>query len=280
MSTLIERYLTGQAPARPLALVRIIIGLSAAASALELIVLLPQIFAPAHLQMPFVSWIPRLPAPLAIIFAALWATSALLLALGLHTRAAGATLAALVAYALLCDQQLYSNHYYLLLLLTLLLTISDSGADLSLDARRAGARQSVVGWPVLLIKLQLSAVYFFAAVTKLNPVFMSGEVIRRYAEGGLILPLPPAWLALLAVATELFLAFGLWLPGLRWAALVAGLALHTLIVITMGLPNAHAAFQLTQFGAITLAPYLLFFAPRRPGARGSPHLAINVFPHP
>ena len=142
-----------------------------------------------------------------------------------------------LAGTLLSDQQTYSNHLYLMLPVAALLTVAQSGAALSLDARREGGRDWVPGWPVWLLCAQVSIVYGFAALAKLNPDFLSGSVVASYLRRDGLLALPDAWrslepmliLSLLAICSEAFLAFALWVPRWRPAAMVVGLGLHVFI---------------------------------------------------
>ena len=177
--------------------------------------------------------------------------------LGLRTRWAGAALLAVLASWPALDQQLYSNNLYLLCLWVLLLTIADSGRTLGLDARGAWP---IPAWPAFLIKVQLSIVYGFTALAKVNAEFLSGAVYRT---GAFYFPVPAAWLtpgvlSLVAAATVLvegFLAVGLWVPRLRLTAFVVGVGLHAGILLTM---NRRPLTGLTIFAVISLAPYLLF----------------------
>ena len=100
--------------------------------------------------------------------------------LGLRTRLCGTILTLSMAYTLFFDQQLYSNHLYLATLVVLLLTIADSAARWSLDARRLGRRDLILEWPTLLLKIQISIVYFYAALLKINPQYLSGTMIADF----------------------------------------------------------------------------------------------------
>lgn len=263
MTNLARRYLDLSADPRPLGIVRAIIGLAALASTGEALYLLPRALDPALLHLPLLP-LPRLPQGAAPGFLGIWMVCAALVAIGLAARPAAATLAALLGYYILLDQQLYSNHMYLLLLLLLFLTLARSDAAFSLFARRRAAPGSVPGWPVLLIKLQITSVYVFGAVTKINPAFLSGAVIAGVV--ALPLPLSPTFLAVLTIVTELFIAYGLWRPRLRPLAALAGLGLHGSILVSMGAASALDAYQLAVFSLMICSPYLLFFR----SASGSP----------
>jgi hypothetical protein len=161
------------------------------------------------------------------------------------------------------DQQTYSNHLYLFFLIMLLLTLADSGAALSVDALRTGKRDYVVGWPILLLKFQVSLVYGFSALAKLTPQFLSGEVLSQTLKQHGWLTFPYSWrgpqlltaLAVSAIVVEIFIAFGLWKRNLRWVAVLAGVTLHIFIVSMLD----SSRLSLGIFALEMLALYPLFF---------------------
>ena len=108
---------------------------------------------------------------------------------------------------------------YFLLLLLLLLTVSDSDAVLSVRWLRNGqADRDILAWPTWLFKIQLSLVYFYTAVAKVNPTFLRGDVFaeRLTLPGPLTTPAALMLLAAGAVAVEFFLSFALWVPSCVW----------------------------------------------------------------
>lgn len=263
----VDAMLDSTTSARPLALVRMALALAALLTAVEVWVKGLHVLAPSLLAIPFVIELPRLPLALVPIFVGTWITIAILLLLGMWSRVASAMLCSACGYTLLMDQQLYSNHQYLLTLLLLLLVFSNSGACWGIDARRVGARARVAAWPVWLIKLQVSVVYGFAALSKMNAVYLSGVVIETQFIH------PPAWLvpptqlslmfpllAVLSIGMELFLAVALWSARWRYGALLVGIGLHGFIVVA-GASTPFAALEFTNFALISLAPYILFFWP-------------------
>ena len=171
------QIVTRQTDARPAAIVRILVGLAAIGFALEAWVNMGRVLSPQVVDMPYVAWYPSLPAAALPLFIGVWLCAALAFALGLGTRVSGAVLMLVMSYTLFFDQQLYSNHLYLVTLVVLLLTIADSGARFSLDARRSGGRDMILEWPILLLKIEISIVYFYAALLKINPQYLSGAML-------------------------------------------------------------------------------------------------------
>jgi hypothetical protein len=128
--------------------------------------------------------------------------------------------------ALLADERVYSNHLWLLVMLAVLTALTASRHETRGDGLPYGH----------LVLLQVSVVYGFAAVSKLNLTFISGGVLRAdlTVEGALV-PLPELVLAqqqpmmALALATviiELVLAVGLWVRWVRRGAAVLGVLFH------------------------------------------------------
>ncbi len=257
--------LTSSTDARPVAVVRIMLGFAAIIAALETYKVLVLAFRSSIVALPFWTWFPRLSPMSALLLTLLWINAAILFAVGWRVRYSGILLTLVMATALLSDQRAYSNHLYLLTLLIALLTLADSGAMWSVDAWRSGSRATVPGWPILLIKLQVSIVYLFAGLTKIHPAWLSGAVLAAYLPETTRDLLPLAWqsviiqsLAWLSIGVELFLAVALWLPRLRWLALVVGIGLHAgMMMLEPG--SLFGAVRLANFALITITPYLLFF---------------------
>ena len=268
----LDQIVSRRTDARPVGLVRIVVGLAAIGFALEAWVNLGRVLTPRVVDMPYAAWYPRLPPALLPLFIGIWLSAALGLALGLRARLCGAILALSMAYTLFFDQQLYSNHLYLATLVVLLLTIADSGARLSLDARRTGGRDLILEWPILLLKIQISIVYFYAALLKINPQYLSGTMIAGFWPFNQLAALPGGWsaatvlplIAWVSILIEFFLAIALWVPRVRWLALAIGVGFHMAIIWTGGAQPGVPDIPFAIFAMITVAPYALFFDfPRR-----------------
>lgn len=256
------------APARPLGVARATIGVAALLKAGVVGPILLGLAEPGAIRLPFPG-LPPLPAAAVPGILAVWIGAAATLALGWRTRASAGLLCLTLVTVLLGDQQLYSNHLYLLATLVGLLGLADAGAAVSLDARRSGIRERVPGWPVALLKLQVTIVYGFAALAKLNLVFLSGAVMNAYLGRGAPLGFPEALrtvgvmapLSLAAIGVECFLALAVWSRRWRPAMFVTGLAFHAAIVLGMPSTGELVVFSLAMF-----ALYLLFLD-AEPGGR-------------
>lgn len=199
-----------------------------------------------------------------------WCAAALCFAVGWRTRISGSVLAALMVYTLALDQQTYSNHLYLLVLVTVLLVVADSGAALSVDARRGNERQ-VPAWPRTLLRIQTSIVYGYAALWKMNLTYVSGAVLLTFMPTSGLFALPEplrtvqvlAPMAIVSVMMEAFVAVMVWWPRWRHQAFSVALMLHTGMVLFI---DPTDRLQISIFAFIMFALLLQFLDTTR-GAR-------------
>jgi hypothetical protein len=173
------------------------------------------------------------PSPLAVqVYLVVGLLAAVCLGLGLYAGASAAAGSLTLLWALIWDQQTYSSHHLLLMLLLGYLAFARCDARWGVSSSRHGRDCQVPWWPQLLMLSQISACYLFAALSKVNGVFLSGEPLAGWTWLTL-----PGWVFVLmawgTVITELFLAIGLWLPRTRHIAVLAGLVLHVSIVVAL-----------------------------------------------
>ncbi len=236
-----RRLLTARAPALPLAVCRIGVAIGAVGRGLKTGRDLSLLHGGSRaVPAPVFGWSPDLTAaPVIILLTAVWMAASAGLLVGYRARLSAGVLFALIVLLYLDDQNLWANHMYFLALVCLLLALSDSDAALSVrprGERGAGDGATIAAWPVLLLKIQLSIVYFFSAAWKLNPVFLSGASLAEHHTMAVTL-MPPAILAGLAgvtVASEFALSSALWVKRLRWWAIALGVALHALAPVILG----------------------------------------------
>lgn len=248
--------LTALVGPRPLALTRIILGAAALIRASVAWRILDAFADPNVVRIPIVDGFAAPDSIVARVVVIVWAGAAVAFAAGWRLPWAGGALAAAVGAYLLLDSQTYSNHLYLMGLMVVLVTIGRADSALSIG----GAERPIPRWPILLIKLQVSIVYGFAALTKLNQDFLSGLVLAGTIDGGLVelphalrTPTVLSLVATAAVATELFVAVFLWSRAFRpWAFLLGG-GLHLAITLLIG-----PTLELLVFSLVMLSTYPLF----------------------
>lgn len=189
---------------------------------------------------------------------------AALVLLGVRARDALLASAILGAYVLLCDRLEYHHNRYALYCYAALLALAP--CDRSFRVGRArGARIGPL-WAARLAQVQVSIIYLASGGSKLlDADWRSGRVLlerwRLYA-GQAVDAGVPSWLvermarpdvtaalAAMAIATEVFLAFGLWSRRTRLFALAWGAGFHVVIETTS---------RVEGFTWLTLAAYLLF----------------------
>ncbi|MBC8135068.1 MAG: HTTM domain-containing protein, partial [Fibrella sp.] len=251
----------------PVGYVRGMIGAAALLRAQEAYGILTEVLRPERLRLPYAPFVPDLPSAMVLWLVTIWAILAFCFAVGLWTRWAGFALALVMGYVLFLDQQTYSNHLYLLVNVTGLLAAGNAGAAFSVDAmlkaRQGGVSPGTVpSWLVLLLRWQLSMLYFWGAVNKLNITFLSGEILAQHLptivlawirstgiEDGIL-----ASLAVLTVSGELFLAVGIWLPRFRYLVFVAGLVIHLGMIAMFS--QSFVATQIQIFAIASLTLYI------------------------
>lgn len=238
----------GEYPRATIATVRTIVGCLAALRAAGAWRVLQPLTRDAHLKAPWHDWLPSPSMPTIAVMVCVWLLTAVLFAIGIRTRMSGPALVLAILATSSLDQQAYSNHLYLMVIMVALLALA------SPTTGRAPA------WPVTVLKLQITVVYLFAAFTKLNQSWLSGQILRRFIGAGLIDPpgllLSGPWLAVLVVAVELVIAVGLWSNSLRRPAITLGVLMHLAIPLTMS-----ATLQLSVFSGLMVASYVLFATP-------------------
>lgn len=248
---------------RPVAVARIGLGVAGLITVLELYLRLAGL-ADGRLAMPLFDWAPPVTSTVAQGFLSIGVVATVAIIIGIGTSAGALVYSLITAAVLLWDQQMYSSHQLLSTLLITYLAFARSDRAFAVR-RRTGPRPTVPWWPQLLMMTQLTALYLFAGLAKINPVFLSGEPLSGWIGAPL-----PEWMfqpmAWATVVTEtLVLAVGLWVPRFRVLAMVAGVGLH-LSIITM---VTGGALQLTAFALACVPLYPLFLA--RPRLRVHEH---------
>ena len=197
-------------------------------------------------HLPFV---PEPLVPSARVYALLLGvegTLAFAVMLGVRARVAlfGCTLIGF--YLLLCDRLQFHNNHYALLCFGFLLSFSP--CDRTFTIGRKTKRDGPL-WAQRLMQLQLSIVYLASGVSKLlDPDWRGGLVLgTRFVRDAhnaidhgvpraivdfVVRPDVAAAISKLAIATELFLAIGLFVPRTRLFALWWGVMFHVAIELT------------------------------------------------
>jgi hypothetical protein len=204
-----------------------------------------------------------------LILAALLILS-VLIAVGHRARPAMLVSALVGVYVMLCDRLHFHHNRYSLFCFTGLLSLApcDRSFLLTGGPETASARVGPL-WAQRLAQLQLSIIYIASGGGKLLDAdwrdgLVLGDRFARYAHEAVdrgvpqavvnlfLEPITASALAKLAIATELFLAIGLWRRRTRIFALWWGVWFHLTIELTS---------RVELFTWLTLSIYLLFVTP-------------------
>ncbi|HEX8793751.1 MAG TPA: HTTM domain-containing protein [Polyangiaceae bacterium] len=222
--------------------------------------------------------LPEALVPSRSVYAAIVATQLLLalVAVAGRWRSREALLASAVlgTYVLLCDRLQFHHNRWALFCQAFLLSFAPCDRSYRLGPRLPSATAGPL-WAARLVGLQLSIIYLASGGSKLlDADWRSGLVLLErfhlYASQAIAAGVPagvvdvlarPASASVLAkgaIATELFLAFGLWPARTRLFALCWGTAFHLVI---------EATSRVESFTWLVLASYLVFVR-RLPGRVG------------
>ncbi len=173
-------------------------------------------------------------------------------ALGLYYRLSAAMLFVGYTAMLITEKADYVNHRYLYVLVALILLITPAHRACSIDAWRKPslASQTAPAWTLYLPLFQMSLVYFFAGVAKLDIDWLNGRQMAIWLPKRINKSI---WGELLATP---------WLPlVMAWSGLVFDLTVAPLMLWKRSRPwafGAAAAFHLTNATIFGLASFPWF----------------------
>lgn len=192
--------------------------------------------------------------------------SALGVMLGAWYRICAVVLFITFTHVFLIDQAYYLNHFYLICLLAFLMIFIPAHRALSVDAWRRPALRSndLPAWCLWLLLAQLSIVYFYAGIAKLNGDWLHGEPMRTWLGERTHIPVlgqffTEEWCILLfnygGLAFDLFIVPLLLWKRTRVFAFMWAIAFHLLNFIL---------FNIGIFPWLMIAATLLYFRPDWP----------------
>jgi len=224
-----------------------------------------------HFSYRWFEWVTPLPGVGMYVLLYVLLVAALCITFGLAYRVAIWTFFAGWTYYFLIDPAYYLNHYYLVGLLAFLLGLMPAHAALSVDAKIRPSLRSATApvWTLWTIRAQIGIVYFYAGVTKLQPDWLSGDVIRaavqRWIEMAPVLnSVGEQPVALLFSYTGLLLDLTIF-PGLLWHR---SRLFYVILAGCFHLMNS-ILFVIDIFPFMAFALTLSFFDPGWPRALGN-----------
>jgi hypothetical protein len=289
-----DRFLGQPVSMRSLAMVRILVGL------IVLMHLQPFVTDALHgdtyqdyFHHAYVALYPDLPEPAYAALLVIGCLAAVGMSLGLWSSVTTGVTFGIVAYNLfLTTTHFHNNRAYLVIVLALL-AIAPCGRALSLDAwlsRRRGedVDETSAAWPLWLLRFECAAVYGASGFSKLtDPDWFSGTVTwgRMIAQEAAVrssaLPSFAADLLLdrsfhtfaakLIIATELFIAGGLWWRRTRRLAIAVAIVFHVSIQLTAHVQIfSYLAIAVLIIWADPALPWLRLPTRRAPAAHEDP----------
>lgn len=186
--------------------------------------------------------------------------------LGLFYRVSTLLFLLLFTYVELIDKTYYLNHYYLVTLITFWLTLVPAHLWYSLDTLLFPKIKSATcpNWHILIFKVQLSIVYFFAGLAKVNPDWLfRAQPMATWLPGKYDLPILGSWMHLKETAFlfswagciyDLTIWIFLWMKKTRALAYVAVLVFHFLTAILFP--------RIGMFPYIMVTSTIIFFSPK------------------
>ncbi|MGK2928624.1 MAG: HTTM domain-containing protein [Acidimicrobiales bacterium] len=260
---------------RPLALLRIVLGPVVLAHLAPFLAdSLRGITYLDRFHTPWLAVLPEVPGTVQVLMIWTGAVAAIALGLGWHTRLVAPITFACVAGNFFLSQTHFRHNRAFLLILLATVALGASGRVLSLDARRRRRQGRVVGesatiWPLWLLRVLVSSVYFASGFSKLiDPDWSGGlvlwdravryqELMREQLPHGPLTDLAvevvtTRWVhavtSPIAVAMELFIALGLWSSRTRLAAIWIAIFFH----LSIELSASVEVFSLAAVGALVI----------------------------
>ena len=204
---------------------------------------------------PYASWYPELPRDVYVVLLWTGAAAAVAMTLGFLTKAATVITFGVVTYNLFLSTTHYHNNRAYLVIVLGALAITPCGRELSVDRwlrhrhGRPPLDPTAPGWPLWLLRLEAATVYGASGLSKLvDGDWFGGTVtwqrVVRVQDRLVTSPLPDwaitvltnrsfhTFAAKVIVATELFIAFGLWWRSTRYAAVWIAVCFHIAIQLS------------------------------------------------
>ena len=192
------------------------------------------------------------------------ALAALMIMLGYRYRLAAVLFFLSFTYVELIDKSNYLNHYYFVSIIGFLMILLPANRSFSVDTwiNPTLAVSKVPAWTIVVIKLQIAIVYFYAGAAKLNPDWLLEAMpLRLWLPANAHLPVIGGILDIPAIA-YVFSWFGaiydltivfflLYRPTRIWAYMV---------VLIFHLSTA-VLFQIGMFPYVMVLATLIFFTP-------------------
>jgi hypothetical protein len=212
------------------------------------------------------AWAVQIGPPYLIL--AVLLAAAVALTLGWRTRIVSVLIWLLLVAIQRRDPWILNSGDLLLRELAFFVMLMPAGETWSLDARRrlrgGGVERPRAPWGLRLVQMQVSAIYLFSVWAKVRGttwndgtavgIALQLQDLQRFAVPASVSTslLVSAILTYSSLAVEASLAFGLWLPRLRYWVMAAGVGLHL---------GIEASLLIGWFSLAIVSSYLVFVPP-------------------
>lgn len=262
----IESWLFKEVSIAPLVIFRIVIGFLLLYSNVRFYQedWINELYIEPDYHFSFVSWItPFSESGMHIVFGLLMMCSVFII-LGLFYRASTSLYFLLFIYVELLDKTYYLNHYYLVSLLVFWMIWVPANRWYAIDAKLFPKIRSTTchHWHILIFKIQLSIVYFFAGLAKVNSDWLlRAEPLATWLPGKHQLPVIGNFMQYKELAFlfswmgcvyDLTIWLFLWMKKTRGLAYVAIIAFHVLTGILFP--------RIGMFPYIMMSSTIIFFS--------------------
>ena len=208
------------------------------------------------------AWAVQIGPPYLIL--AVLLAAAVALTLGWRTRVVSVLIWLLLVAIQRRDPWILNSGDLLLRELAFFVMLMPAGETWSLDARRRGVERLRAPWGLRLVQMQVSAIYLFSVWAKVRGttwndgtavgIALQLQDLQRFAVPASVSTslLVSAILTYSSLAVEASLAFGLWLPRLRYWVMAAGVGLHL---------GIEASLLIGWFSLAIVSSYVVFVPP-------------------
>ncbi len=185
-------------------------------------------------------------APLVVVVGGVWLLGAVGLIVPKIRTVSALLLAGGVSGAMVLDLQVVGGHLVVIVGVSLALA-----AHLILES--TVSLQRVSSAPLRVVRCLAPIIWLWAAIGKINPIFLSGAVLDASLRSGL-LPVPDSLLsreflravAIVTILLEVWIAGALVIPRFRKAGVLVAIGMHLGIIVTLARPQIFVAFGLTM----------------------------------
>lgn len=255
-------------PIAPLIIFRVIFGLVLLFSTTRTLQKgwVKELYIDPIFHFPFLSWAHPFPELGMYVVFLLMILAGLGITLGFLYKSSVLIFFLLFTYIELLDKTYYLNHYYLVSLLTFWLFFVPANRWYSIDAfiKPSIASDTCSNWHILIFKSQLSIVYFFAGLAKVNPDWLfRAQPMATWLPGKYELPLIGKIMHLKQTAYffswagcmyDLLIWIFLWIKKTRTLAYIAVIIFHVLTGILFP--------RIGMFPVIMICSTIIFFSPQ------------------